>query len=86
MRTLFAIVIFVGGTLALNSTADAAHRYKRSAERYYYAPPYYYVPKREAECARARHEDPTGVYAGYPCWAREALGRGTQGGGRGGRR
>jgi hypothetical protein len=44
------------------------------------------VPRREAECARARHEDPTGVYAGYPCWAREALGRGTQGGGRGGRR
>jgi hypothetical protein len=81
MRTLLAIAIFVGGIFVVNAPADAARKYKRSTERYYY-----YVPKREAECARARHEDPTGVYAGYPCWAREALGRGTQGGGRGGRR
>jgi hypothetical protein len=81
MRTLLAIAIFVGGIFVVNAPADAARKYKRSSERHYY-----YVPKREAECARARHEDPTGVYASYPCWAREALGRGTQGGGRGGRR
>ena len=74
-----------GKYTASPAPADAARKNKRSTERYRYAP-YYYVPRREAECARARHEDPTGVYAGYPCWAREALGRGTQGGGRGGRR
>ena len=39
-------------------------------------------PLYEACEARARHEDPTGRYAGFPCWAREAFGRGTQGGGR----
>jgi len=85
MRTFLAFVIFAGGMLMVNAPADAARKSKRSTERYHYAPSYY-VPRREAECARARHEDPTGLYAGYPCWAREALGRGTQGGGRGGRR
>jgi hypothetical protein len=70
MRTLLAFAFVVGGVLALSSTdADAQRRYKRSAERYYY-----YVPRREAECARARHADPSGQFARYPCWAREAFG------------
>ncbi len=56
MRTLLATAIFLDGIFALNSPADAARKYKRSAERHHYAP-YYYVPRREAECARARHED-----------------------------
>jgi hypothetical protein len=25
------------------------------------------------ECERAKHADPTGTYAGFPCWAQEAL-------------
>ena len=84
MRTLLSIAIFVGGIFALNSAADAARYYKRGAK----APAYgYSYSRQDAVCeANARHEDPTGVYAGYPCWAREAFGRGTQGGGRGGRR
>ena len=28
----------------------------------------------DAECERAQHADRTGIYAGYPCWARAALG------------
>jgi hypothetical protein len=79
MRTMLAIAIFTGGIVAVGPPADAAKKYKRSAERdyYYYAPRY----SREAvECERARHADPSGVYSGYPCWAREAFS--PQGGGR----
>ncbi|HEY1244045.1 MAG TPA: hypothetical protein VGF29_04355 [Hyphomicrobiaceae bacterium] len=50
--------------------------------RYYYRAPGYaygqrgYYSSEQAECERrARAEDPSGVYAGYPCWAREAFGR-----------
>jgi len=76
MRTLLAIVIFAAGTFALNSTADAARKSKRSAN-----PPYYYYPRVESECERrARAEDPAGQYAAYPCWARETFGRGSSGG------
>ena len=78
MRMLLAIVVFVGGILALSSTADAARRFKRSPTYYYYA-----VPPRRADSVceeRARAEDPTGQFAGHPCWAREAFGRGRSGG------
>ena len=55
-----------------------ARKKKRSTKRHDYAPSYD-VPKGEAECARARHKDPTGAYAGHPCWAQEALGAGSRG-------
>jgi hypothetical protein len=78
MRTLLAILMVLVGT----SVLDAAPRSK--AKRYYYAPyanPYSYAPRGESECQRrARAEDPTGLYAGYPCWARESFGRGLSGG------
>jgi hypothetical protein len=86
MRMLLAVAIVMGGTLAVSSAEDGARKYRRSAEPSY---PYYsYGPqsrftREEIECERARHEDPSGRYAGYPCWAGEAFGRGTQGGGRG---
>lgn len=80
MRTLLAIMMVLVGT----SVLDAAPRGK--AKRYYYAPyanPYGYAPRGESECQRrARAEDPTGLYAGYPCWARESFGRGQSGRGR----
>jgi hypothetical protein len=88
MRTFLAIVVLAGGlftldSFALTSPADAARKYyarKYKAK----AQPKSYSYRQYSVChERARHEDPTGVYAGYPCWAREALGRGTQGGGRG---
>ena len=70
MRTLLAIVIFAGGIFAMNSPADAARKFR-----------HYYYPSGDSACElRARHADPTRLYAGYPCWAREAFGRGTLGG------
>jgi hypothetical protein len=86
MRTLLAVVICAGGflavqSLALPAPADAARnqtarKYKAKAQ------PRYRFERRYSACEeRARHEDPTGVYAGYPCWAREAFGRGSRGGG-----
>jgi len=75
MRTLLGIAIFMGGIFVVNAPADAARQYKRSAERYYYS-----VPRETAECERARWQDSTGRYAGYPCWTREVFGRGGRGG------
>ena len=80
MRTLLAIVILGGGTLALHDTADAAARKRTTSPRVYtYTAEPRPIPREVVECERARHEDPTGRYAGYPCWAREALGRGSRG-------
>ena len=45
--------------------------------RYYYAPPPPYISSERLACEeRAQADDPTGLYAGYPCWARSAFGRG----------
>ena len=87
MRILIAVALFAGGLLALHTpavSADAASdaAKKRSAktrteavtaQRRTYS-------RQEVECERAEYEDPSGVYAGYPCWARAALGSGTHGG------
>ena len=84
MRTLLAIVIVLAGMPAPEASPyrSKAKRYY-SAPRYYYAPRYNYAPRGESECERrARAEDPTGLYAGYPCWARESFGRGGSGRGR----
>lgn len=77
VRTLFAIVIFAGGMLALDSTADAARKFKRGAKPSYSYKLKVHRPKADVVCAeRARHEDPSGQFASYPCWAREAFARG----------
>jgi hypothetical protein len=62
----------------------AKRYYYNSPKTYFYNPPgLYSAPRVESECQRrANAEDPTGQYAGYPCWAREIFGRG-QGGGLG---
>jgi hypothetical protein len=83
MRTLLATAIVLSGVFALSPAADAARKYKRTGERSY---PYGYnayprYSREQVECERARHEDPAGVYKGYPCWAREAFGRGSNSGG-----
>jgi hypothetical protein len=84
MRALLTFAILVGGMLTLSPPdADAAR--KRSAKPDHAAQSRY-LSRQAVECERARHEDPTGLYASHPCWAREAFGRGTQGGGRGSRR
>ena len=69
MRTLVAIVLLMAALAPLDSMADAARKSKRHAK-----PPQ--QQKIDLACeSRARHEDPTGDFAGYPCWAREALAR-----------
>jgi hypothetical protein len=85
---LLAIALVLVGASA--SEAQQRTRAKRTyAPTYYYVPKYYnppryyYAPRGESECQRrARAEDPTGLYAGYPCWARESFGRGGSGRGR----
>jgi len=77
MRTLLAIAIFLGGTLALNSTADAARKGKRLAKPSHYTSHYYAAPPRYArgsQCARqACGYDLIGEFAGFPGWARKAF-------------
>jgi tetratricopeptide (TPR) repeat protein len=58
---------------ALNAPADAARQAKLSAKPHHYAAQPRYS-REQIECERAQHADPTGHYAGYPCWARAALG------------
>jgi hypothetical protein len=82
MRILLALALgIMGGTLALNAPAvDAASKARRAETKRIAKPSYkkhrpqHYSYSREAvECERARHADPTGRFAGYPCWAQEAL-------------
>lgn len=79
MRTLLAMAIVLGAAFALNATADAA-RNKRNAKSSYEAQQDYRFRERLVCEERARHEDPTGEFAAFPCWAREAFGRGRRGG------
>jgi hypothetical protein len=61
MRVLLAVVIFTGGLLALNSTADAGRKVKRSAKPCYVC------------VGRAPAYDATGEFRGFPGWARRAF-------------
>ena len=82
MRTLLAIVICVGGILPLTATADTARKRakpRNDAAQARYYPKYPRFSREEVECMRARHEDPTGDFAGYPCWAGAAFGSGRNG-------
>ena len=75
MRTPIAIALFAGGLLALHTPADSADAAKkRSAKPRTYTAQPRVRPQQDVECERARHEDPTGLYAGMPCWARETFG------------
>ena len=84
MRTLLAIALLAVGIVALHTPADSADAVKKTGAKARShsatAQPRIYS-REEVECERAQHEDPTGLYAGYPCWAREAFGRGRNGNG-----
>jgi hypothetical protein len=75
-----AFVLVASSMLALNATADAARKSKRiaRAHHYYYKAHPRYSARERLECERAQQEDPTGLYAAYPCWARETFGRGSR--------
>jgi len=92
MRTLLALAILMGGLLALEAAADDTVKSKRGAKSAYSdtdkgkrkgergkGDRARSDQERKARIVceeRARHEDPTGQYAMYPCWAREAFARG----------
>ena len=84
MRILIAVALFTGGLLALHAQADSAETAKKRTATKARASTATAQPRtysrQEVECERAQYEDPSGYYAGYPCWAREALGSGTHGG------
>jgi len=78
MRTLLAIALFAGAIVALHAPADSADAAKKRTmkprtQTTQAAQPRTYS-RQEVECERAQYKDPAGYYAGYPCWAREALG------------
>lgn len=84
MRVILAIALVLGGMTALPNESDARRSARARPPVYYYqAPGYYYQaprprydPYAESDCERrARAEDPSGTYAGYPCWARSTFGR-----------
>jgi hypothetical protein len=76
VRTLLAIAILAGAVLAPHTPADSADAKKRSVKPRDHTRSTRVYSREEVECERARHEDPTGLYADYPCWAREALAKG----------
>jgi hypothetical protein len=86
MRTLLAFMILAGGLLAVEAAADDQPRSKRGAKSAYTdkgkgdrrkAEARSDQRRAQAVCEeRARHEDPSGQYRMFPCWAREAFARG----------
>lgn len=77
MRSLLAIVIVLGAATASDATAQPDR--KRATKPRDVAAQPRPSKRQQVECELARHEDPTGSFAGYPCWAREAFARGSQG-------
>jgi hypothetical protein len=91
---LLATATVLAGVVALATAAEARKQQRyyyqpRAYQPYYYRPPAtsYRSPRgyswdRMVCEERAFAADPTGQYAGYPCWAREAFGRTPGGRGR----
>jgi hypothetical protein len=83
---LAAALILTGASGLEAQQRGKAKRHYYSAPKAYYHyrnPRYYFAPRAESECERrAEAEDPSGRYAGYPCWARETFGKGGSGRGR----
>jgi hypothetical protein len=75
MRTLMAAALLASAVLVLHTPADSADAAKKRTvkPRAYAAQPRVFS-REDVECERARHEDPTGLYASLPCWARETFG------------
>ena len=71
MRTLLALTMFAA---AMSSMADAqSARKSKSGTKLEHSQ----QQRDQRACEeRAEHEDRAGSYAGMPCWAREAFGRG----------
>ena len=81
MRIFLALAILAGGIIVLDTpaSADTARKSRAKPVSTSYAQQRYKDYREQLECERARYEDPTGEFAGYPCWAREMFGRGRRG-------
>ena len=77
MRALLAIAISVGGLLSSHSPSDAREPRRKAHPPYYsHSEPSSQSLSEQAACEdRAQNADPSGRYAGYPCWAREVFSR-----------
>jgi tetratricopeptide (TPR) repeat protein len=64
----------LGASPTSNTPAEAGGKAGRGVKAHHYTAQARYS-REEVECERARHEDPAGYFAEYPCWAREALSR-----------
>lgn len=85
MRLILSFLVLFGTLAALPPEADARKASRGYSKGYAYkAVPYRRGPNTAAsyyqyrntdsmECIRARDVDPSGNYAGYPCWAQYAL-------------
>jgi hypothetical protein len=74
MKTLMPALVAMAVLAGIAAPASAAARNSgRSADPYYAAQPSY-RPREQQVCEREAFEaDPSGQYAGYPCWARKAF-------------
>jgi hypothetical protein len=77
VRTLLAAAMFLGGLSVWQPDADAGGYKLRRAYGYAPAVPPRCYRGRDSVCQEnARFFDPTGLYRGFPCWARSAFGGG----------
>jgi hypothetical protein len=74
MKTLISTLVAMSALAGIGTPASAAARNsERSAVPYYAAPPSYSLRERQVCESEAFEADPSGQYAGYPCWARKAF-------------
>jgi len=73
MRTLLALAVILGGTLALAEPADARHSWRTRNYDHAVVKIRKYKKRCDHDCVRARSLDPAGDYKNFPDWARAAL-------------
>jgi hypothetical protein len=74
MKTLMSAIIAMAALAGIAAHASAATRNsERSADPYYAAQSSHDPTEQQACEEQAFEADPSGQYAGYPCWARKAF-------------
>lgn len=88
MKVIFAIAVALGSFAVAIAPADARKSSSGKGYKSYYSSPQYryYQPRRgyghrvpyanrsqSEDCLEASYLDPSGNYAGYPCWAAKAF-------------
>jgi hypothetical protein len=74
MKTLTSALVVMAAPAGIAAPASAAARNsEHSANPYYAAKPSSRLKERHVCKEEAFEADPSGQYAGYPCWARKAF-------------